>query len=79
MRLLVTTGLADPSDPDILVQLSTKHPDGKESMPADISSFGPFSELKIDLTHTFKQLDCFSGSGRSGFRNSNTVFESTYR
>ena len=39
-------------------------------MPDDLTAFGPFAELEVDLTDTFKHLDCFAVCGRSGFLNS---------
>jgi hypothetical protein len=69
MQTLVSKGIADPCALGVLVQLAAKHPCRKEKMPDQIDP-ACLPAVSNDICLVIKDLDIYSGTGASGFRDS---------
>jgi hypothetical protein len=69
VRLLVSHGLGDLSDENVLKQLMAKHPNRKAPLARSTLEFSAAERLEVDVSKLVEKLERWKSAGPSGLRN----------
>ena len=68
-KLLLSLGLGDMTDANLIAQIERKTPERGEALPGELPNDVPFEKIEIELHQRYHSLRRFAGAGPDGFRN----------